>query len=219
MGAFEEYRERFLGLYEAIKQLHANSPRPHRGHGLDHDVTVATLGVRISPDPRTAEKAFCAGMIHSIDLIVEEGTVESTMRSCLSRLPEGSFTTEEAEEIFLSAFRHETPREDDSLVQQVLMDADRLANVMLSVALRAAQWLNDKPVIEFEYLDGERNPETTWGAPRSVLDGVRAAYQMLHPMRTRKGKILAEEYVGQLSAFVAGLEWQYRALELVNVEL
>ena len=216
---FNEYRKLFSDLYEAVKSVHAGSARPHRGHGLDHDVTVAMLGVLISPDARTAEKSFCAGMLHSTDRIVERTELVSALRSLLDRLPEGHFTPEEAEEIFLSVLRHEEPRDDDSLVQQVLMDADRLANVMLSGALRAAQWFYDRPVIEFGYLDGKRNPETTWNSPCSVLDGVRVVYQMLHPLRTPKAIELRDKFVRDLSAFVGRVEEQYRLLGLAGIAL
>ncbi len=200
MSTFEEYRKRFRGLYDAVKQLHESSSHPHQGHGLDHDVTVAMFGVRISPDARTAEKAFCVGMMHSTDRIVEQTEIPRTLITCLDHLPAHYFTPGELDEIYNAAFEHEVPQDDDSLVKQVLMDADRLANIMLSGALRAAQWLNGKPVVEFEYLAGARNPATTWDAPCSALDGVRVVYQMLHPMRTPKGIELAKVHVAQISA-------------------
>jgi hypothetical protein len=214
---FDDFRTRFQRLYDFVNCLHKASKRPHRGHGLDHDVTVGMLAARIAPGPQTAELGFCAGLLHSVDRIVEEDEVERMVLAG-AELVSQFFTEQERGLICAAVMRHEAPRDDDSLVQQVLMDADRLANVMLSGALRAAQWLQDRPVVEFE-LSGERNPATTWGAPCSALDGVKVVYQMLHPMRTPKGKEIAERYVAQLSAFVAGVEEQYRELGLVGITL
>lgn len=219
MRTFEEYRERFRALHDAVKRLHESSKKPHRGHGLDHDVTVAMLGVRVAPDARTAELAFCGGLLHSVDRIVEERIVREVLAAHLEYLPDGYFTPEELDDIFESVMRHEKPRHDDSLLQQVLMDADRLANIMLSGALRAAQYFADKPALEFEYLAGERNPTTTWDDACSALDGVRVTYQMLHPMRTPRGIDLAKRYAAQLAVFVAGVEEQYADLGLVGITL
>ncbi len=220
MSAFEEYRERFQEFYDAVKRLHETSKRPHRGHGLDHDVTVAALAIWLAPDARTAELAFCAGLLHSVDRIVEKGAyVRDIVAAHLEYLPSGYFTREELDDIFESVMRHREPRDDDSLVQCVLMDADRLANIMLSVVIRAAQLYAEVPAMEFGYLAGRRNPRTTWDEPCSALDGVRVCYEMLHPMRTPRGRDLANRYAAQLAVFVAGVEKQYADLGLVGITL
>jgi hypothetical protein len=219
MRTFEEYRQKFHGLYRAMKATHAASQKPHRGHGLDHDVTVGMLGVRIAPGERTGELAFCGGLLHSLDRIVEKSIVPDLITAHLEELPDGYFTSDELDDIWRSVMRHEEPRDDDSVLQQVLMDADRLANIMLSGALRAAQFYAELPVVEFNYLSGRRNPATTWNEPTSALDGVRIVYEMLHPMRTEKGKELARRFAAQLAVFVAGTEEQYADLGLVGIRL
>ena len=90
MKTFEEYRETFREFYELIAKSHRESQRPHRGHGLDHDVTVAQIAAQIAPNAQIAEKAWCAGMPHSIDRMIERGNtvlVEETIRNILSFLP------------------------------------------------------------------------------------------------------------------------------------
>lgn len=42
-------RNKYSQFYFNVKKWHNDSPRAHRGHGLDHDVTVAQLCLKIAP--------------------------------------------------------------------------------------------------------------------------------------------------------------------------
>ncbi|MDZ4240741.1 MAG: HD domain-containing protein, partial [Patescibacteria group bacterium] len=210
-NSFEDLRKKFREFYVVVRDGHEQSKRAHRGHGLDHDVTVAQIAVMIAPDERTAEKAWCAAMLHSTDRLVEKGNKEKEeahMRANLKSLPERYFTSEEKEEIFLSAYRHEELNQDDqSVTQHVLMDADRLANLMPAVIIRAGQLLSDIPALELEYLEGKRNPKTTYHEPKSVLDDLRNNVAEYTPkLRMPKAKELAMKYVKRLDYFIKSLE-------------
>lgn len=193
------------------------------GHGLDHDVTVAQIATRIAPDPRTAEKAWCAAMLHSVDRMFERGNtklIEEQTRVLLKFLLDGHFTIEEIEEICQAALRHaELNRDDQSITQQVLMDADRLANLMLSVVIRAGQLMPGIPSLEFEYLN-ERNPATTYHDPKSVLDDLRnnlAEYPC--KLRTPAAVALSAKYTKQLEAYIASIVESYGELGLTGMSL
>lgn len=218
---FEEYRKIFADFYESVKLSHEKSTKPHRGHGIDHDVTVAQIAMQIAPDNRTSEKAWCAGMLHSVDRMVEQENVEKSTRNLLSNLLLEHFNLSEVEEICQAAIRHgELNQDNQSIVQQVLMDADRLANLMPAVIIRAGQSMSELPVFEFEYLVGERNPETTYYKPQSVLDDLRNNIKEYVPqLRILKAKKLAERYVVILEEYIKSLEESYGQLGLVGISL
>jgi HD superfamily phosphodiesterase len=224
MDSFRELRERFRPLYDAVKDLHQKSPLAHRGHGFDHDVTVAALAVRIAPDQRTAEKAFAAALLHSIDRMMakaSKGEIDTCMRVCLARLPDGTFNMDEIDEIVEAALRHgELNQDDQSLTQQVLMDADRLANMMPSVIIRSGQFRPDIPPFEFKYLNNKANPASTYHDPISVLDDLRITLRDYMPQfRIDKAKKLAKTYAFRLRTFVRAVELTNLEIGLVGIEL
>lgn len=221
---FEEYQKLFGNFYNAVKIFHKKSEGPHRGHGLDHDVTVAQIASYIAPDSWTAKKSWCSGMLHSIDHMVERGNtalVEQRTRDLLRYLPDDVFKTGDLEEICQAAVRHsELNRDDQSVVQQVLMDADRLANLMPAVVIRAGQFLSGIPAFEFEYLEGIRNPVSNYRHPQSVLDNLRTlAIEYVPQFRIPKAKDLADIYATELEEFILSVETSYKKLGLVGISL
>jgi HD superfamily phosphodiesterase len=224
MEDFIAYRNRFMSLYTEVKMSHLSSPRAHHGHGLDHDVTVAMLAVNIAPDSRTADKAFVAALLHSTDrLMVESNKMaeETHMRVCLSCLPDGTFSMDEIKEIVQAALRHsELNRDDQSLTQQVLMDADRLANMMPSVIIRSGQFRPEIPPFEFRYLNWKINPDSTYRDPKSVLDDLRITLREYMPQfRIEKAKLIAARYAAFLVSFIMAVEDTNGDLGLVGIEL
>ena len=214
----------FADFYEEISKLHKRSPHPHRGHGIDHDITVAQIVDWISPNPRVAQKAWCAALLHSVDHLVDkdnEGLVEQQTKQLLGHLPLRFFANYELAEICQAAVRHgERNQDDQSLVQQVLMDADRLANLMPAVIIRSGQFRPEIPAFEFDYLNGERNPASTYHRPKSVADGLRANIAEYLPMlRIIKAKELARQYISDLETFLAALEKSYEDLGMRGIKL
>jgi hypothetical protein len=221
MKTFDAYRLLFTVFYQAVRDLHTESPRKHRGHGLDHDVTVAQLSVIIAPDDaHTADKAWVASLVHSVDRLVAGMTVSSAIRALLSHLPADYFTSYEMEEIFLAALHHnEKNKEGQSLTQQVLMDADRLANLQPTVIIRAGQFQPDIPPFELAYLSGN-NPASTYHEPQSIIDDLRTMISEYIPqLRMPNARVLGEEYVRALNAYMASVRDVYQRLGLENAIL
>jgi len=226
---FEQCRELFPDFYASVKQAHEESGRTHRGHGLDHDVTVATLGGIIAPNDRVAEMAWCAGMLHSTDRITEKNedeeffmcNVEAAMRHNLSSLPHSHFTHEQEAVVLEAALRHsELPQDDHSMVLIVLQDADKLANLMPAVIIRSAQLLPDIPAFEFGYLNGVRNPKSTYHHPLSAMDDLRLNIEEYLPkFRIPKAKALAEKYIDILNQYLRAIEESNKMLGLKGITL
>lgn len=226
---FEKLRQKYLKLYEAMKEWHRIAPRPHRGHGLDHDVTVAMLAVKIAPDERTAELGFIAGLLHSIDRTVERGNkqaVEDKVLEMFTHFPE-DITSDERGDILLTVLNHSDLNKDDQpLVQQVLMDADRLANLMILVMIRAGQFQPELPPIEFNFMD-RPNPKSTYRDPCSIIDDMRGCLSQLgeghvgyiEQIRVPKAQILGAYYHGRLNSVVEMIREDHEKLGLSGIEL
>jgi HD superfamily phosphodiesterase len=231
MRTFAEYRIFFAPFYEAVRDGHEAAHVKNGAHGLDHDVTVAMLAVQIAPDERTADKAWCAAMLHSIDRQFgrwstpeEKAAIDrqfaETMRTYLKELPEAFFSQEEVEEIFEAARRHsELNQQDQSLTQMVLMDADRLANLQMAVVLRAAAHQHHRPALELQYL-GSVNPKSTYREPLSALDDLWwNLHEYLPQMRIPQAVALSKAYALRIRQFMDAVKSDYDDLGLTGVEL
>lgn len=222
MRTFEEYRNLFPDLYNEVKRIHGESARPHRGHGFaDHNLPVALMATRIAPDLRTADKAYVAGMLHSLDRWVEKGQMGfvTSIYRCLELLPTGYFTSQETEEILDAIVKHDRKNEDDdSLTLQVLKDADRLINLEPVHIIRAAQWYHEIPAIEIEHL-GELNPASVWGKACNVIDNLRFTLEWISWLRIPKAKERGEELRTELEAFIVSCERIYHELGLAGKTL
>ncbi len=215
MMTFEDYKRKFFGLYNEAKRLHNESPYRHTGHGVDHNVTVGMLAVLIAPNHRTGEKAFCAALLHSLDRISDQKESQTPKERfyglatlCLGKLPNSLFTFGEQYEIMEAAIRHaELNQYDQSLTQQVLMDADRLANLMPAVVMRAGQFRHNIAALEFWCLDGKCNHLSTYANPQSVVDALRLNISEYIPqLRLPKAIELAQRYVRLLEQYLSWVE-------------
>ncbi len=228
---FEVYRNTFIDFYTIVKKGHDTSEYQHRGHGFDHDITVAMLAVAISPDSKSAALSYCAALLHSLDRVlvgiyseeikeVSEKRVRAHMNTYLQYLPKGMFTELEKDEIKEAAMRHsELNQLDQSLTQQILMDADRLSNLMLPVVIRAGQFRSTTPVFDFSFF-GKQNPNSTYANPLSILDNLRLNISEYSPQfRIKKAKDLSRLYVKELEYFIDTLERSYIDLGLRNITL
>ena len=205
-----------------VKEGHDTTlSKNHGGHGLDHDVTVAMLATIIAPSERIAEKAWCAAMLHSVDrVVVDLASLESTMVSYSKKLT-NHFKQEEIDEIVEAALRHgELNQSDQNETQVVLMDADRLANMQSAVIIRGGQFRSTLPVFEFTYLEGSKNPDSTYDHPQSILDNLRLIISQYMPqLRSVKAQELGGKYSARLASYIASVEQDYKELGLVNIEL
>ncbi len=216
MRSFEERRLEFEAVYAAARGYHASSKKEHHGHGLDHDATVAQFTQIIAPQA-LADQAWVAAMVHSFDRILPPGEVESVTRRVVALA--GRFTKIEQEEIVQAALRHDEMNQDDqSLLQQVLMDADRLANLQALIIVRAAQHHPDVPAIDLRHM-GSRDPDSTHVAPRSVLDNLRDCLEWEDWFRIPAAKELAKDPCRYLREYIDRAEKTYRDLGLAGLEL
>ena len=222
MKSFQEFKACFPALWAFTLDLHRKPPFEsvcHLGHTEVHDAPVIALVGKIAPDERTALKAQVAAALHTYDHLVSKEHVRSYMERALSLIPKGFFTEEELEEILMAALRHKELNKDDgsqSLTQQVLMDADRLANLMLVTTLNLARCPTKRPVLELDHLT-LNNPATTYRDPKSVLDEVRTHYAYLPMFRMEKAREMAESYTNALKAFETQLADQFKELGLSGV--
>lgn len=219
MKTFAEYRTQYAELYKAVSDKHAMSSNQHQGHGIDHDATVAQLAAYIAPDDATAGKAWCAGMLHSLDHIISVQEAESATRSCAHSLT-AFYDAEDTEEIIQAALRHSELNQDtQSLTQQVLMDADRLANLSATLPIRSGQFHPLIPAIELHYIE-KMNPRSTYAQPKSVLDDLRTNLaEYLPQLRLPKAQALGAEYAERLRLLISWIQEEYAELGLSGIEL
>lgn len=123
----------------------ANEGKGHQGHGLDHDLLVMGYTLRIAPTKELAELAWIAASLHSLDRHFGEQA-----ESNISKLLEvTSLDPEKKQTILTAVMRHDKKNdEDDSVVQILLQDADRLANINPSVLIRSGQFRPGIPALE-----------------------------------------------------------------------
>jgi hypothetical protein len=214
--SYTELRNLFSAFYENIKAAHYSTTNTdHRGHGLDHDITVAAMAIKIAPDADSCKKAWCAALLHSFDRIFEARDVKNQMRIHASKLT-GVFNDEEINEIVEAAYRHnEMNQSDQSLTQITLMDADRLANMQSAVIIRGGQFRPTLPVLDFNYLDGKTNPNSTYESPKSILDNLRLIIINYVPqLRLPEAKRLGDKYSKTLASYIRSVEENYAELGL-----
>ncbi len=229
MPGFNEYRTRFLPLYEGVKRLHETGPG-HQGHGLDHDAAVAMMGTIIArrvAGGHLANMAFCAGMLHSLDHLVQN-VPEELIR--LLDLTADIFTNEERDDIQRAVLRHAEFKDKDlatrSVVQRVLMDADKLVNMDPIVIVRAGQFFPNTPAIELDHMNppsGQTyaNTASTYQDPRSVLDNLRGSLEWTEPgwMHFPVSQQMAVERANFIRSFISNAEDAFEPLGLVGVIL
>lgn len=229
MRTFNEMRNRFSILYEAVKKIHNESASTNRGHGLDHDVTVAMIGVKIAPNAKVGDLAFIAGLLHSTDRILVEKDKNAITKHLFKQfkyLPK-EIKKEELDQIYAAIMNHsEINKDGQSLVAQTLMDADRLANLMGLVPFRIGQFWPNIPTIEFEHVD-KPNPVSTYSAPCSTVDMLRAMMSQLggknvgyiEQLRLPKAIRIGKMYTKRLNLLLDMIKDDHHELGLAGTKL
>lgn len=142
----------------------------NRGHGVEHDLKVASYASRIAPDDYTKELSWIAALLHSTDRFIPQEEVSNTVETKLVRficLPARDLSL-----IHEAVLEHHKPNDPaDNPVTVILKDADRMANLDIDVILRAAQLHSTAPVYLIHTI-GRPHPESTIGKPKSVLDNL-----------------------------------------------
>lgn len=145
---FKEFIGTHRLLFDAMTSMHeqlAVGGQGHQGHGIDHDLLVMGYALRIAPTKELAELAWIAASLHSLDRHFGEQAEKE-----ISRLLElTSLNNEKRQTILTAVMRHDKKNAaDDSMVQILLQDADRLANINPSVLIRSGQFRPTIPALE-----------------------------------------------------------------------
>lgn len=218
MASFGEYREKFRGVYDAVKHAHEMSPSKNRGHGLDHDVAVAQMAAFLAPDERTADMAWACGIMHSLDRLVDAGSYDAKVDACIALAP--GYSKDEQGVMRFAVLEHDKKiPEHRSLVQECLQDADKLVNLQASAILRIGQFRHDIPALEVCHFT-QANPASTYHAPCSALDNLRMVYKEYPAMLyTGKARELGAQYAQRLRDYDRQIEEDYRFLGLADADL
>ena len=75
---FIKLKKELVDLYNKVKEDSLKTGRPNHGHGLDHDITVAMLSIKIAPNKKVAEMAFVASLFHSTDRRMGKRNIKKT---------------------------------------------------------------------------------------------------------------------------------------------
>lgn len=218
---FIDLQNHFSDFYESVKLIRQTEHGiDHYGHGLDHDITVSTLAMKIATDEHTGCKAWCAGLLHSFDRIIGDDKAREAMELQAKYLTH-YFSQEEIGEIIEAAYRHtELNQEDQSSTQITLMDADRLANLQSAVIIRAGQFRPDIPALDFNYLSGNKDPLSTYDHPKTILDNLRFIITNYIPqLRLPIAKELGDIYANRLNLYIKSIEYDYEYLDLKNITI
>jgi hypothetical protein len=225
MKPFDHYRDLFAVLYGMVKTEHTISPRPHAGHGLDHDAAVAMMGILLAgTDETAAEMVFVAALVHSTDRFVEEGHLDATLNLYLSLLPIGHFNDTQVAEIKEAVLRHTEFKDRDletrKPTQCLLMDADKLVNLNLLLVARSGQLQPNIPAIEMQFVGG-RNPLSTYRKPTSIIEDLHGSLEWLEPgwLHSPTARVRADVLGAKLRQYIEDAEAMFVELGLAGVEL
>lgn len=220
MKTFQEFKSVFGNFYIAVWLAHKNSKSAF-GHGIDHDITVASYATIIAQDERIAELSWVAGMLHSMDHVLgrEGDELSSKLRELLQVLPENYFLEQERDLVLEAVLKHgEKFPEIENPILTILQDADRLANLDLLVTIRGGQFRPHIPAVELKWID-EINPESTYRNPKSVFDAIRITVREYEQLfKSPKAKALAEIGIMELSNYIENIKSTYRKLGLSEAD-
>lgn len=221
MDSVERFREQFPGYYAAVKAAHASALLPHRGHGLDHDVTVVAWALRLG-EGRERVLAAIAALAHSSDRLIgreDRERVREFVLALLSHLPQDEVTDDEKEVIVDAVLKHgQRNQPDASLVLQLLQDADRLAGMMPHIITRSGQFHPEIAALEFPYLSS-KNPLTTFPRPMNCLDNLRDVLEWRDMFHSARARELAEPFIEYLEGYLRFIAESHRELGLYGFAL
>lgn len=213
---------KFKNFFKAFRQMHLELERTgkgHRGHGMDHDLMVAQYGILISPNPRTGEMAWIAGLLHSMDRFYSKDKYRKKLTKVMSLLPRNYFTKNELLEILDAIENHGGPNKSgDCLTKVVLQDADRLANLGPQSIIRAGQFFPDIPACELDFLE-IKNPKSTYKKPTSVIENIRDMGDWESDpqfgLRLPKAKEIGKKYFDYFREFIKANKSQFKEVGIV----
>jgi hypothetical protein len=145
---------------------------------------------------------------------------KSFVEEALSKLPVEHFTINEIDEMRQAALRHgEKNGPNQSLTQQVLQDADRLAILMVAILFQIGQGYQKLPVLQLEFLS-ENNPASTYDEPCSCIDDLRNCISEFVPQFRLPNAIeMVQEKVSRLNHIIGLIQLEHMEIGLDNLSL
>lgn len=202
-----EMKDTYGIFYEAFVQMHKDlvaNGGGHAGHGVDHDLMVASYCLIIAEDEKVSKMAWVAGLLHSIDRFF--GVMSEVMINFMLNIVSNDFDELELAEIKTAILRHDKPNAlDDSLTQIILQDADRLANLGPIALIRSGQCHPTLPAIELEATGVGWAKGSTYKIPLSCKDELLGHLEWetgpRFGLRTEKAKKIGKKYFDFLREF------------------
>jgi hypothetical protein len=211
-------RVKYQELIEDV--MTASEVKPNGGHDFGHDLTVAHFAVAITPDdqPELEAPAFLAGILHSLDrygVADIEHWIRERLHGCV---PKKTISM-----IVSAVTRHDQGNKRKNPLLRVLQDADRLANLLLTVAFRAGAFHHTIPPVAIgTYINWQADPRGNYHNPPTVLrdvanclnwdpDSGDPKFWITSPKAIPVARILTR----MLRTFLENAEEQYRMFGLI----
>lgn len=162
--------QRHVALVTRVRQDHREKNALWgTGHGFDHAYAVASNCLKIA-DGEAAELAWVSAICHNTDRHYGEENVRPMMERYLSLT---GFNGPQKRVVTEAVLNHShRPGPNDELITVILMDSDKLANIDLTVLIRASQFRPNDPILDLRYPDAtvkNRPPGTHYKNPGSIL--------------------------------------------------
>ncbi|MBN2094125.1 MAG: hypothetical protein JW740_02025 [Candidatus Zambryskibacteria bacterium] len=206
-----ELKEKNIKFIEEINRIHNEGHTKDLGFGHDimHSEMTACYALVIGESEIDKLKGWYASMLHSLDRVLEDESKLSEILKELLSYTEFNLKDKprENEEICKAVLDHELPNNNkDSVTKIILQDADRLANISPAIIIRAGQFRYNIPTFELDYLDFDKNPESTYHKPKSSLDDLRSLLEWekdpKYCLRLPRAKELGTKYFEYIKEFI-----------------
>jgi|GEM_PF-894604 len=180
-------------------------------------------------DERLSQLAGLAGLCHNADRVIQRQTgagrkdvpkeavvelIKHWLIGATDFLEEGQLGGYDRELIEKAILGHDGPNSDeDSKVLVALMDGDRVVNLDIDLFIRAGQFYNDLPAVDYKHL--LEDLEETYRNPKSVLRDCYYALEWATPgtkfcVRTKRGRYWAGQRAAKFVLFFEILEEQLK---------
>jgi hypothetical protein len=200
----------FTKLVKAVREDHGTAGAlVGTGHDFTHALMAAQYCLQITDeDDPLATLGWLAGICHNTDRLFPNESVESRVWNYLSFT---NLFSEEKDLIIEAVLNHShKPSPDDLPLTIVLMDADKLANLGFTLALRSAQFQPNLPPINLTYLF-EYPPGHNYKNPGSICRDIASSLEWREGwFRLPKAIKLAEPLFAQLEQFLQGVLKQFK---------
>jgi len=217
---------KYEGLIRQIKTEHDLTGAQGGPHDFWHAAMVAQYGLMITEDERTGELVWIAGMCHNVDTLFALSEIQGWHLSGYMNLC-GDFVSVKEKKCITVAVENHSKLNDsaDDLVAQALKDADRLANLGIIHALRAAQYFPKMACVDSRYVHDDlriifKGPNAnSFRNPVSVAEHVMATLEWEDMLRLPRAKKMAVALIKERQEFLENIRRQFEETGLYPLPL